>query len=537
MSGTNSFKALLALIKSLLSRFFHRSTPSQDRLAAPPAVAPSAPPPPAEERRPEAPAAPAPEPPRQPELRGPSTLTKPVLSIDLGAAYTKVSLRPGMAPSGAFRQESTVLQLDGSPLIPSLVIKTGEARLPWILGADAAKHPHDPGMHVFQNWKAELFHPDQSPCSASASEAAVQFFTWLRARLAALGVDIAQTRVRIALPDFANFDHLAAVTAEVLARAGWKPLQSLSAREPHANIVGLATQGRNHVVWQYPDAFPLFNYGTMYGRQSPFLAALRHFALGNGPQYMKGMVVDIGAFTTDIASLTVNLSASDHEYDDGVEAAVQTSFRHGIVNELDKPLLDELFSRHGVAQPGLDFYESENLKQKLYAGETYHYLGVTGGSFELGEAVDQEIVRQHLDNFAVALCDRLSPFIRADSPNWVSLTGGGSLITRIAEHIKTYLRDHSVRTATLGEDPSSRDGEAAWLHWSATGEKITRLATALGGASVILDAPPTKPAPTPRPQQPRIAAPAVDAIISCTCQGLNKDCFRCGGVGFYRSST
>src|SRR5580704_16069929 len=107
------------------------------------------------------------------------------LSIDLGASYTKVAYRPSCVPNGVgmASQESKVVMIDNSPLVPSLAIRTRNAAQQWIFGRSAAAMKPSKEMQVFQNWKADLFRPTNDKDSAAASIIAHRFFEWLRTKL------------------------------------------------------------------------------------------------------------------------------------------------------------------------------------------------------------------------------------------------------------------------------------------------------------------------------------------------------------------
>src|SRR5260370_23698833 len=122
------------------------------------------------------------------------------LSIDLGASYTKVAYRGACAPKqvGTFEEGARILVLDNSPLIPSLAVRTHNDSKPWVFGREAANLNPDPGMEVFQNWKADLFRPRNDKVSATAVIVAFKFFEWLRSRLEAARVNLKTCDTRVA---------------------------------------------------------------------------------------------------------------------------------------------------------------------------------------------------------------------------------------------------------------------------------------------------------------------------------------------------
>ena len=72
-------------------------------------------------------------------------------------------------------------------------------------------------------------------------------------------------------------------------------------REPHANTIGLFSKGRNVVARNADGLAP--NYGEMFGQGNVYIQAARGFTLfDNHANLITVAVVDIGAFTTDLAS-------------------------------------------------------------------------------------------------------------------------------------------------------------------------------------------------------------------------------------------
>src|SRR5581483_4475041 len=144
------------------------------------------------------------------------------VSIDLGASYTKVSHRRECLPvkKGVFEQDAKILMVDNSPLIPSLAIRTGDKRQPWVFGWKAA-NMNPVGMEVFQNWKAKLFDPHDKKESLTAITVAGKFFEWLKARLDDVGINLKKCQTRIAMPAFEKFDEQAMLVARCLDLNGW----------------------------------------------------------------------------------------------------------------------------------------------------------------------------------------------------------------------------------------------------------------------------------------------------------------------------
>src|ERR1700733_10120959 len=93
------------------------------------------------------------------------------LSIDLGASYTKLGYRPACIPehTGIVQKEASILMIDNRPLVTSLAIRTRSATQPWNFGRTAAGMNPNREMQVFQNWKANLFRPQNDEDSVTAA--------------------------------------------------------------------------------------------------------------------------------------------------------------------------------------------------------------------------------------------------------------------------------------------------------------------------------------------------------------------------------
>ena len=157
------------------------------------------------------------------------------LSIDLGASYTKIAYRRAQAPKdiGTCVEEARVLMIDDSPLIPSLAVRTRNARQPWVFGREAANLNPSTSMEVFQNWKADLFRQDNDKVSASAILVAGEFFKWLKSKLEDARVNLKNCQTRVAMPAFDTFDQNAELLARCMDLSGWDdPSLILKVREP-----------------------------------------------------------------------------------------------------------------------------------------------------------------------------------------------------------------------------------------------------------------------------------------------------------------
>jgi hypothetical protein len=446
---------------------------------------------------------------------------EPVLSIDFGASYTKIAHRTACkpAPRRPYDSRAKPIILDQSLLIPSLAIHTKKTRSPWLFGRQAAELTPDSQMEVFQNWKAGLFLSQNNKDSAAAVIVAGQFFRWLKDKLEAAGVDVEKAHTRVAMPAFKTFDEKALLIARCMELAGWDSPRILKATEPHANVLGLFSEGRNFAT-QAPQGEILLNYGKMFGMGSTYVRHARGSIFGTHGHLLTVAVVDIGAFTTDIASITFDFHGDD--MGDGLRYLRQESHVLGVINDLDRPVFSALKSLHGINWSEVSFKETEIVKQSLYHGKPYSLLVKGRGTINLGDEKDQEAVKTQAVRFAERLWETVSDFVKPQKPTKVYLTGGGGLIPALAEPLAKHLSTKGIIVA-----PLTYSGD--------TEQDLQRVATALGGASLILQAPGLRNEPEdglPR-RLPKIPDPLPESYATCTCQGGNKDCCYCGGRGFY----
>ncbi len=528
MKLLDHIRSLFAQAIVALRRFLHQSAP-----AAPPPK-----PRPQQNHPPPPPIAVRPRPPEQEDDPNPdrppsdfSLLPEPILAIDLGAWYTKVSFRPRILPGRPFTEESQELTLDGTALIPTVVLRDPVGT--WHFGSVAANLKAAAAWQVWLNWKKDLLDSGDAPDFALT--VATRFFAWLRENLQPLLPDLHRTRVRIALPALDNFPRNAQVLRDCMARAGWNPGLIKPVREPQANIIGLTSRGRNHVTWSAAATTPYLNYARMFGHLGIVERAINDYInRARTSKFLKGLVVDIGAYTTDIAPLIIDLTAEISEYGDGIEALNPASVRLGISAQLDQPLFQTILPDSQPDRSQLSFAEFELLKRDLYAGKTYS----TASGLDLGTKDHQQIIDSHLEHFADALWTRLNPAAAEHRPEWIAFTGGGSCIAPLSQKIRRRVEDAGFKVAALGESvaqqPADTHGPAAFSTWSETGVELKRLATALGATNPVLDVPSTSPCHTHRDW---LAAQAAERPqppprqSSCRCGGLNPDCSECDGTG------
>jgi hypothetical protein len=311
--------------------------------------------------------------------------------------------------------------------------------------------------------------------------------------------------------------------------AGWGCPAILKVTEPYANVLGLFTSGENH-LWQNKFGEVLLNYGQMFGMDSGYVERARSTVLGDarGRRVYRVMVIDIGAFTTDIAALAFDVSSEQ----DGLTNVEQDSYAVGVINQLDRPLFKALEKRYGFSVGDVSFEQIEQMKTDLYQGKSHSLLIKGKGGFEIGGEIDNNLVEKHIKEFAQEVCRMTGKHLERQKPDEVRLTGGGSLIGTVAAQVTKFLRSKRIRVESSDDFETVLQGNKKWRVWHDTGEALVRLATAVGGASVILQAPASPREPSVA-KKIRMPEPVRD-YLECFCRGGNKDCCFCDGRGFYR---
>ena len=429
--------------------------------------------------------------------------------------------------------------IDNNPLIPSLAIRTRSATQPWIFGRQAAPMNPNQEMQVFQNWKAHLFNPQNDEDSVTAAIIAHRFFEWLRTKLEPMGIDVKKCQTRIAMPAFDTFDKNAVLLARCMDLSGWNdPTLILKVREPHANSLGLFTDGRNAVrrngageFWaSKPEMFDDSAY-----QDNLYMRTLRQYLLGGTHgNLLTVMVVDIGAFTTDLAKLTFDFS----EPADGLRALRQESYALGVINQLDKPLFQAIENRHGFSWARHSFNDTEGCKSNLYQNQPHPLLTYVNDSpvtLELGTGEDIELITSATKRFATAVWEKIAAFATDEVPSHVYLTGGGSRIKDVAETLRASIIGAGMRIVSVDNgEGASGTGATPFGDKLVKGSPATSYC-AVGGASVLLQ---EAAAPVQQDRaglQQRVIAGPPAGYKTCRCQGGNKDLLlSVVGAGFTR---
>jgi hypothetical protein len=424
---------------------------------------------------------------------------RPLLSIDLGSSYTKVAWRPRWsfdptrtAAGNRFVSSSVPIPIQGSFLSPTVAYNPGTGAN-WLFGSPAFRVKPGPDGVLFKNWKATLFDTNASTQEeAQVIEVARRYLEWLRLELEVSGPtrEISAAKTRFCIPAFAAEK----IGAERLRRAaegaGWPDHAMLVTSEPKANAIGLGSIGRNHVnLW--PDSTPLAYLQGIYDQAGPFVRAAHHAANGGRP--VKLVMIDIGAFTTDFAICAIS---------DEVLVDEQVSFQHGVA-ALDDVLSDKIREK-GIEPSSLSLKDFETVKLDVYRGEAHHLI-----QSQQSVMFTEDCMAEDLHRFADRVLDLGDAHLRENG--WFVITGGGADIETVCGRIREALVRRNLR-----------DVQALFP------EQDQRIATALGGASVIHDfyqPIETKTAPRQSVIQPERIG------VECSCGG-NPSCIRCWGSGW-----
>lgn len=420
---------------------------------------------------------------------------RPVLSIDLGASYTKLAWRPRWKFNPAlvdhesqFVSDSVSVEIGGAFYVPSIVLDPGKDGQ-WQFGMDAARST--PGAHarVFKNWKSTLFNEYASVEDVKmAMLAAQRFLEWLKMKLRH-HYQLDDAIIRLCVPEFDNDIHDIGCQRlrEAFKAAKWSNLL-LPVSEPKANTIGLFSTGKNHVS-ALGDGCLVANMGQIY-RHSCLITEARN--VGNGAEMFKLVTIDIGAFTTDLAVCSINASAE-------VKIEHQKSFKHGVAC-LDAEL------EHLIRSAGIEVANSheefEEGKKTIYEGKGFTWFSGTQSI-----TLDEGRMMGTITQFANRLLEHCLPHC-IDAKGFI-LTGGGSQIQSVSNRIRERLKAAGLRSVSSVTDLDHRT------------------ATALGGASVVLDfsdfGAPSERIPLQPPLLPGRA---------CECDGGNKECVKCQGTGW-----
>lgn len=468
-----------------------------------------------------------------------------IFSIDFGSAYTKVALRRDPTADSSLLDCGAAEVSFCVPTIVAVDRRGTEPRLEF--GDRAVDIKSGGGIDVYTNFKRDLFptepvEANQLPpldallqsedfaalavkyavsatqvtalrqmagtaralvgkSSAPAISVEVQrqenagklvfhFFRWLRrevldacAKLPATGLKFEDIPVRVTVPALVPDSELAQhsgckLLREMLHRAGW-PLHTDRpvVTEPEANAVGILTKAGNVLTRR-----GRINLGEMFGK-GPLITVLK-----GDPHHTtyRALVIDVGAFTTDFAALTIDTQGQPLDTSTGAGFAVRAhSVRFGAFD------LDTLL-RKALTGDKREWLERSSRKefsafQRNVFGEGKGYrvpgVGVIGGE------ADREPLQACLNEFGQQLAGAVTEFCSALEPASMQeliLTGGGSSIPAVRDALigatqtgtSAFVKTHA---------PDLKRGKPGAPPVDKLDETLTRGGSALGGASIYFE--------------------------------------------------
>jgi hypothetical protein len=468
-----------------------------------------------------------------------------VFCIDFGSAYTKVALRRDpTADSALLRCEGAEFD-SWVPTVVAVDRRGAEPRVEF--GARAADLKAGGGIDVFTNFKSALFadtahapdRPKLSPLEAllqseefaelaakysvqqqqvaalrtvaasaralvaapgeravsleatrqaNAVRVAQHFFLLLRkqvlaacASLPSTGLKYEEIPVRVAVPALDGVPDVAQqpgckLLREVLNRAGW-PLhpECPFVTEPEANAVGVLTKAANVLRRGRINLGEMFNKG-------PLITVLKGDP--HHPRY-SALVIDVGAFTTDFAALTLATDGKTPDLSGGAGFAVTSrSVRVG-ATDLDASLPKYLAPEKREWLEKTSRKEFSAFQRNVFAeGKGYRVpgIGVIGGD------ADREALRACVEEFAARVSKEVAHFCAGLEPGGMEeliLTGGGSYIPAVRDAIlaaansggHAYAKTHASELKRVKSGPPVDN----------LNETFVRGGSALGGASVYFE--------------------------------------------------
>jgi molecular chaperone DnaK (HSP70) len=415
---------------------------------------------------------------------------KPTIGIDFGSAYTKLAYRPAFPQQRDHKfaqQDTDVVEVEHSALIPSIVMYTGNRKKPWLVGREAAEVKPGSNWKIFRNWKSDIFSDHFQSRKTELHQVAVTFFSWLEKQVSSASLDInKKTRIRMSIPEMGESREQHSFLRNCMKESGWiGELEFVS--EPIANAMGIFSGGRNYV-----SAEGKMSYLPMFSRHSRaelncITEEIRAYLVHKlrAERYMKIMVVDCGGFTFDTAVLRLDLKVTDHS-DLPFDVEYCESKDIGVIRQIDGVAFSELFKNHRIDENAVTYEAQELAKYDLYAGAS-HNIFVGDKIYNLGEAdEDKEIVSTALNAYCESIWANLSKL------NWkgmecVILTGGGSNIDHVQKYLKSRFKRKGVdRIIRFVETKSSSivGSDNGLLFASKYSKSFGRVATALGDASI-----------------------------------------------------
>jgi hypothetical protein len=258
---------------------------------------------------------------------------------------------------------------------------------------------------------------------------------------------------------------------EILLDAGWESPLVFCEPEPMTNIAGALSQGKNAIVSDEsgmiaPDINQIFSGSGM----------INYIELTSSEENLAGftmLLVDIGAYTTDLAMVTIDGGAEGglppceaHSVPYGIEM-LDNLVRHGLENE-KSAVIEKLSST-----------DREAFRRTVYSEDRSWSIN----QFTIGDVTDRQIVEKCIGGMATRISNEIDKFLGSfgvTKVNEVVLTGGGSNIPRITRRLADRLAEKGVETFHASSLSGMETGRTVQL-----GQQVVRGSSALGGASVL----------------------------------------------------
>jgi hypothetical protein len=466
-----------------------------------------------------------------------------VFCIDFGSAYTKVALRPATQdPAALLKCDEPAVEL-WAPTIAAVEFVGSEHK--WKFGYEASGIKPSSSIAVLTNFKKDLFStapevPAQPPLESlllssefnelaakygvlppevaalrnligsaralagvratdgvaqterrvnNAKIAATRYLKWLRGRILAACTKLPNRLlryedipVRVAVPALGGSAELAQHPGcqrlrEAVEQAGWKLDEHPFVSEPESNAIGILTRGTNALTPKRKK----INYREMFSR-GPLITVLagdKHH-----PTY-RALVIDVGAFTTDFAALSIDTGGKSADTSEGVQFVVaQNSVPVGVTN-LDAEMLNALPDDKRQVLAALARRDFEGFQSGVYSEGTGYR---TGGRVVGGDA-DRPAVEKCLGNFTARLVSEVNAFCQqlgtAASMQELILTGGGNNIPAVRDAVVDAAKAAGGFVKTHA--PNLRQEQANSPLVDRLDSQSSRGASGLGGASIYFE--------------------------------------------------
>lgn len=269
-----------------------------------------------------------------------------------------------------------------------------------------------------------------------------------------------------------------------LANAGW-PLRQPAAviSEPLANAIGVLTNGCNALRTtkgnKTTPSVTRIDLAKMFSR-GPILTAMKD---GTFYPLYRALIVDVGAFTTDVAVVELPTKELVDYPGQGVRVR-QQSFALGVRN-LDEQILATLPGAHRVYMQTLATAQDwEDFRPRVYSDEK-PFKTAEG---DIGGKAQQPAIKSVLGEFGRSVAARVSEFcgdLQPANMQELILTGGGNYIPAVRTAIEAAVAlpgSPIVRVSSPTRKTGITDAVARQL-----GTPAVRGGTALGGASIYFE--------------------------------------------------